>query len=400
MQRLDCTDETLAAAADVSGDYGEYWREREYRPGAPRTRAATLYVHGLRDFGVLPSTVAGWFNRLPESTPHKGLFGVFGHSFPSSTEFEEPDWARADWFDMVGAWFDRYLKGLPTGVEQWPDVQIQDNLGRWRAIDEFPTAGGPPAQLALGPGGQLGATRPEGSTAYQEQLHLGPGGPGQEVVFETAPLAAPLHMTGQPILDLWVVLDRPDAHVAAAIEVIGENGEVMRHSGSDTFPHDPVFFPRAPMATYGARSLRHLEPMERGWFEQEEGVAPPVGRPVHANIRFLPTDLVVPEGAKLRVTISGSVSVEMWFLNRVSHPSGNATGVTVLHDCDHPSVLRFLLPNPGDQLLNVREKDEEGKNLSSTPATIGRNDGGGLAARPVCGEPPRRTSLLRDGTER
>ncbi len=399
-QRLDCTDETVAASGNVSGDYSDYWRDREYRPGAPRTKAATLYVHGLRDFGVQPTTLAGWFDRLPDTTPHKGIFGVFGHAFPSDTGFEEPDWARADWFDMVGAWFDRYLKDLPTGVEQWPAVQVQDNLGQWRAVDEFPTTGGPPGQLALGPSGELGATTPLGPTGYREQLHMGPATPGQQAVFETAPVTAPLHVTGQPILDLWVVLDRPDAHVAAALEVIGPDGQVMRHSGSDFFPHDPVFFPRAAMATYGARSLRHLEPMRRGWFEQEQGVAPPVGQPVHVNVRFLPTDLVVPPGARLRVTISGSVAYQMWFLHRVSHPSGSATGVTVLHDCAHPSALRFLLPSPDEQLLNVREVDEVDQEMSSGGERIGRRDGAGLATAAVCGNAPSRVSLLEDGTER
>ncbi len=196
------------------------------------------------------------------------------------------------------------------------------------------------------------------------------------------------------------MLDRPDAHVAAALEVIGEDGEVMRHSGSESFPHDPVFFPPAPMATYGMRSLRHLEPMRRGWFEQEEPVDPPVGEPIRANIRFFPTDLVVPPGARLRVTVSGSISVEMWFLNRVSHPSGAGPGVTILHDCDHPSSLRFLLPHPGEQLLNVREHQELGEDLSSRPQTIGTRDGAGIATTPVCGERPAKVSLLKDGTER
>lgn len=400
LQRLDCTAKTVTASANLTGDYGDYWREREYRPGAPRTKAATLYVHGLRDFGVMPTTLAGWFDRLPRSTPHKGLFGVFDHAFPHWHDWVEPDWARADWFEMVGAWFDRYLKRLPTGVEQWPDVQVQDNLGQWRAIDEFPTTGGPPGHLALGQDGQLGVTRPRGSTMYMEQVQLWPTLPTQEATFETAPLEHPLHLTGQPILDLWVVLDRPDAHVAAALEVIAEDGEVMRHDGGALPVRDPVMFPQTPMATYGARSLRHLEPMRRGWFEQEQGVDPPVGRPVHVNVRFLPTDLVVPRGARLRVTVSGSVAFEMYMFNRVSHPSGMGTHVTILHDCKHPSFFRFLLPDPNEELLNVRERDEpKKKKLSSRSQRMGWQGGGGLARRPVCGERPQRVSLLRNGTE-
>ncbi|MDP9067135.1 MAG: CocE/NonD family hydrolase [Actinomycetota bacterium] len=400
-ERVECQGHIMRESLNFTGDYTEYWREREYRPGAPKTKAATLYVHGLRDFGVQPITLAGWFNRLPEDTPHKGVFGVWGHEFPDSHGFIEPDWERTDWFDMVAAWFDRYLKGLPTAVEKWPDVQVQDNLGQWRAVEEFPTSGGPPGQLALGPGGKLGVTTPEGSTGYREQLHMGPAAPGQQIVFETAPLNEPLHLSGQPILDLWVVLDRPDAHVTAALEVIGRDGEVMRHQRGDS-PFNPLLAPDPPMATYGARSLQHLEPMQRGWFEQENAVAPPTDRPLQVNVRFLPTDLVVPSGARLRLTISGSVAYSSYIeqlFDRRTLPSGSATQVTVLHDCKHPSALRFLLPDPRDQLLNVREKDERKEPLTSRPLAAGRQDGAGLATKPVCGEQPAKVSLLRDGTE-
>lgn len=83
------------------------------------------------------------------------------------------------------------------------------------------------------------------------------------------------------------------------------------------------------------------------------------------------------------------------------HPSGSATGVTILHDCQHPSALRVLLPSPDDELLNVREKDDRRqKALSSRPDTIGRRDGGELGTAAVSGKRPARVSLLRHGTER
>src|SRR3712207_8090664 len=49
---------------------------------------------------VLDLTIRGWFDRLPGSTPHKGLFGVWDHAEPDGHSVE-PDWQRGDWLAMV-----------------------------------------------------------------------------------------------------------------------------------------------------------------------------------------------------------------------------------------------------------------------------------------------------------
>ena len=71
---------------------------------------------------------------------------------------------------MVTAWYDRWLKGLDTGVEEWPDVQVQDSTGRWRDEPGFPLSGGPAGQLALGRGRRRSATTraPGGATTFSE----------------------------------------------------------------------------------------------------------------------------------------------------------------------------------------------------------------------------------------
>ena len=371
-EKMECQDEVMGESANIDGDYTQYWKDRELRQGAPNVKAATLYVHGLRDFNVQDITVQGWFNRLPKTTPHKGLFGVWNHAFPAAHGSVEPDWVRADWYDMVQAWFERYLKGLDTDVEQWPDVQLQDSTGQWWAVPEYPNTRGPMGQLALGSDGVLGALKPKGETTYTEQVHVGEPRAGQSAVFETPVLKAPLHLTGQPMLDLWVMSDQPDGHVTAKLEILDKNGDVVRHEGSR----------REYAATYGMRSLEHIEPMERGWFEQEAGEPFTTGEAVNVIVRFLPTDLFVPKGGRLRLTISGQLS----YSKGDSQPSGAAANITLLHDCSRTSFLRFRLPAPKSKLLNVMETDEflRRVKLSNEPAAIGRRDGAGLARATVC----------------
>jgi X-Pro dipeptidyl-peptidase len=375
-QKATCQPELMANSLNPTGDVGPYWMAREYRGGASNITAATLMVHGLADFNVQPSALAGFYDRLPRSTPRKGLFGVWNHAFPHSHGQVAPDWARADWFPMVTAWYDRYLKGLDTDVESWPAVQVQASDGSWRAERDFPATGGPVGQLALGPAGTLGVTAPTGSTGYTEGLSTVPTA-GSSVTLTTPPLRAPLHLTGQPVLDLWLTTDRPDGHLAAQIAVLDAEGQPMAHAGNGT-----------KHATFGYRSLQHLQPIRENWFRQSSPTLPAVNTPIRVPVRFLPTDLVVPKGGRLQVTVAGMLSAP-----RISTPSGTAARITLLHDCAHPSALRFLMADPKAPALEVREVDQEGP--LKAPLAKRRVVDGGLASAKVCGKAPERLDAFR-----
>ena len=70
-----------------------------------------------------------------------------------------------------------------------------------------------------------------------------------------------------------------------------------------------------------------------------------------------------------------------------SQTSGVAAPVKILHDCTHPSALRFLMPREDPDLLNVREHDEEHVSANPGPAPV---SDGGVATKPVCGVAPIR----------
>ncbi|TBR17191.1 MAG: hypothetical protein EPO57_09415, partial [Chitinophagaceae bacterium] len=213
--------------------------------------------------------------------------------------------------------------------------------------------------------------RPAGATTYTETV-------GSGVTFETPVLRKPLHLTGQPVLDLWLTTDRPDGHVAAQVTVLGADGEPLVHEGGGAEVH----------ATYGFRSLQHLEPIRENWFRQSAPALPPVGEPIRVQVRMLPTDLVVPVGGRLQVTVAGEASSP-----RRSLPSGTGARITLLHDCEHPSALRFLMADPKAPALEVREVDQEGR--LRAPAPSRRVVDGGLASARICGRPPLRLDAFR-----
>ena len=393
LEKPGCLPGLMLGSTNLSGDYSAFARERDARRGAAGITAAVLMAHGHPDVEVPALMQAGFFERLPASTPRAGVFGVFDHEFPHNHSFQDPpvqpDWERPDWLDMVVAWYDRYLKGLDTGVEDWPVAQVQGLDGQWRAEPEWPITGGPVGQLALAEAGRLGVSTTAGTTTYTEgepeNTETETYAPGTSAVFETEPLPERLQLTGQPVLDLWVSLDRPDAHLAAKLEVLGPDGTEL--------PQGRVV---------GLRSMQHLEPLRENRFQQEQATPAPVGVPVRVPVRFQPTDLVIPKGGRLRLTVAGSVIVfegldqirrgAGLLLQGPSQPSGSATRVTILHDCEHPSALRFEMPRDDPDLLNVREKDEPaGEPLADNrPFEAPVSDGGGIATAPVCGGGPER----------
>lgn len=393
-ERPWCQPEQFLDGLDFSGNLTPFWAAREYRPGVPKIRAATLTVHGLADWNVRPVALAGYNDRFARGVPHKAILGIWGHEAPSDGTLI-PQWARADWEDTQLAWFDRWLKRLPTGVERWPDVQVQDTTGQWRAEPDFPTTGGPAAHLALDAGGDLGVTRPSGVTSFDQMSALNYastsvftyepvplGAPeAAKVVFDpvepqpgiamftTRPLAGPLHLTGHPVLDLWVRLSEPDAHIAVLVRALDKSGTPVPHSFN-----------------FGLRSARHLDPIHNGRFTQASDKDPPVGEPVLVPVRLHPTSMTVPTGGRLEITVAGSVEG--------FERSGSNADVEILHDCAHPSRLKFLLPRHDGRLINVRENDERDKPMASAFEAPGPQDADGLATAAVCGRLPDRDDIL------
>ena len=370
-ERVSCIPSIMAGSADQSGNMTPFWQDRDHRVGAAKTTAAVLLYHGHRDEIDREIALAGYVDRLPATTPKKLVIGAFAHAFPDDVRGQTP-WGRTDWDAMKLAWLDRWVKGdTSAGVEEWPAVQVQDNTGQWRAEPDWPRAGGPDAGLDLSTGGVLGATSPSGSSSFIEGAFTeGPNGKaarGDErgrLIFSTPPLAGPLHVTGQLVLDMWVQLDRPDAHIAARLNGVTADGTAV---------------PRAE--TMGFRSMQHLDPLVDGRFAQTEAKLPPTGVPIRVQLRFDPTSMVIPQGGRLQLTIAGSLAPNTL---TASQPSGLFTNVTVLHDCVHRSTLRFqTLPQQPD-LLNVAEIGENTP-LSATPVPAQSSDGEGLASSAVCG---------------
>ena len=380
-ERVSCIPGITVGSADTSGNMTPFWQDRDMRPGAEKTTAATLIYHGHRDEIDREIALAGYFDRLPKKTPKALVSGTWAHAYPDDVRGQTP-WGRDDWEAMKLQWFDRYVKGDDRAdTDDWPVAQIQDETGQWRAEKDWPGTKGPDGALALSAGGVLGSRTPTGSSTFVEGASTeGPSGKaargsaeGREV-FLTPALDGPLHVTGQPVLDAWIQLDRPDAHIAARLETLDASGARTTYG-----------------ETMGFRSMQHLDPLVDGRFAQTEAKLPPIGTPIRVRLRFDPASLVVPEGGRLRLTIAGSLAPNTL---TPSQPSGLGTNVTILHDCEHPSVLRFQTVGDDPDLLDVREIGEGGP-LGDEPVAPAATDGAGLASQRACATKKRKRKRAR-----
>lgn len=357
--RTDCVagNHTAAKEYDETGSYSGFWAERDIKPEAPNITTPVLLTRGIADGNVVNSTMDGFFDRLPKTTPHKLLIGQWGHGAPHNAPEK---YRRTDWLDMVTAWFDQFLKGRDLDVEDWPQVQVQDVDGGWREERHWPDQVGSPAQLALSPAG-LTMTPELGPIIYNETDS--DASTAAVLVYEV-PEGETLHLTGQPVADLFVSTSANDGHVAVTLQA--------QDKGED---HPPL-----GTIAYGARSLRHLKPIEDGIYTQSQIGRFTPGDRLHVAVRLTETDLVVPGGGRLVMTISG------WTMNTATplSPSGTTGEVSVLTGCDTPSMLRFEVVKHSAKPLQLQGQ------TSPSPVLIG--DGGGTTGE-ICGESPIRPEL-------
>jgi uncharacterized protein len=119
---------------------GPFWRDR-VRPLSEIT-VPTFLIGGLQD---------GYRDNVPDmlmqsKAPMKAIVGPWNHSFPNDADFGP----RMEWRDQAVRWFDHWLKGRDTGVENdprlviymqhWhpPDPNLTEVPGEWRREDAWP----------------------------------------------------------------------------------------------------------------------------------------------------------------------------------------------------------------------------------------------------------------------
>lgn len=268
------------------------------------------YLQAIRDAGI---ATYFWSNLKDEPTAQmilaaanfdgKLLVGPGSHCVPP------PD------FDLGGEvlrFFDHHLKGSDNGIDREPRntwwVEQAPGGGYWQRSDELPGAAAQRQQWYLGlAGAGVLQTAPtsEATTQFAVDYEVGNDeyfafwvepqdahGP----VFTSAPLAAPLHIEGYPVLKLRVAADRADVNVFGYLEEIDAAGKVE------------VLATGRLAASYRAIAEAPYENLGLPWHPGRAADHQPLvpGAAVDLEFALLPVSRIVPAGHRLRVTVTGA----------------------------------------------------------------------------------------------
>ena len=114
-----------------TGDYNQFWHDRNYLLNAHKVQAEVIFTHGSQDWNVKPLHVYQMFHALP-SHINKHLF------FHHGAHVYMNNWQSIDFRESMNALLSKKLLGLDSGY-QLPTVIWQDNIApqRWQDLDNF-----------------------------------------------------------------------------------------------------------------------------------------------------------------------------------------------------------------------------------------------------------------------
>ena len=298
----------------ASGDYNDFWRQRDLLTRIKKVRAAVLMAHAFNDWNVVPEHSVRIYEALKGRVPLRAYFHQGGHGGNPPLE-------------MMNRWFTRYLYGIQNGVEREPKAWIvrensrdsdgpvsggAQTAGRGRGATPAPTAypdypnpaartvelrpsagGGRTGQLTLGSGRKPGAEKLVDNVEFSGPVLAAAAASPHRLLYSTAELAQPLHVSGTPRIKVRLASNRAAANLSVWLVVLpwteGPIGpaNVITRGWADPQNH---------------RSLRkggNYDSRDRG-----EPLVP--GRFYDVTFDLQPDDQVIPAGKRIGLMIFSS----------------------------------------------------------------------------------------------
>ena len=125
----------------LEGQYSDgtstFWMDRDYTRMDVDTETSIMLIHGLNDYNVRTTQLASTLDMFKDAgVTMKVFLHQGGHQTPAS--YFVFNLGDDDSMTAINKWLSHYLFGQDTGVEEWPDIQVQSNLdGTWSAYDSL-----------------------------------------------------------------------------------------------------------------------------------------------------------------------------------------------------------------------------------------------------------------------
>lgn len=271
-----------------TGDWNEFWARRDYWLKLDGIKAATLLVHGLNDWNVMPSHSVHVYQELKKRGVPTALYlHQGGHGGGPNDE-------------LMNRWFTRFLYGIENGVENGPKAfVVREDSARTAAIPfaDYPNPAAQTVRFTLGKGGNgIGTLGTGASSSGLEKLvdnvdssgaalARAPQSP-HRLIYATPELTAPVHISGTARVKLRMSSSKPATNLSVWLVAL------------------PWTDPPRGQQNFSVITRGWADPQNRNSLEKGEPLEP--GEFYDVEFDLEPDDQVIPAGKRIALMIFGS----------------------------------------------------------------------------------------------
>ncbi|MFF1293401.1 MULTISPECIES: Xaa-Pro dipeptidyl-peptidase [unclassified Streptomyces] len=326
--KCDAVQQKIVDGAPRTGDWTDFWTERDYLKDASKVKASVFAIHGQQDLNVRMKHLGQWWDAL-------GRQGVERKIWLSQTGHVDPfDFRRAEWVDTLRRWFDHELLGYDNGIDREPMADIERHPDQWVTSKTWPPRGTSTATLRPAQGAQpgvgtLGLARDRGTETFTDDPALSETdwsaridtSTPEKAGFTTGALTKDLRLAGSSKVTVTATPTTSTAHLSAVLVDLGPAtirdyataGEGIttltdRTCWGASTAGDSACFKQTQAKTADV----DYEVVSRGWADlgtyadPGKGVPLTPGRAYTITLDLAATDHVVPAGHRLALIVAGT----------------------------------------------------------------------------------------------
>jgi X-Pro dipeptidyl-peptidase len=206
-----------------TGDYSDFWEERDLMNYMKNFRAAVLMAHGFNDWNVMISHSARFIDVLEKKgVPLQIYFHQGGHGGPPPQS-------------MMNKWFTRYLFGVQNNVEGDPKAWIvreNDDRQKPTPYSDYPNPDARPVKFYLKAGAPklgslvLAKVPDQGTETLTDDVSFNGSelaqaeSSGNRLLFLTESLKEPVHISGTPSITIRASSDKPAVNLSVWLVIL------------------------------------------------------------------------------------------------------------------------------------------------------------------------------------
>jgi X-Pro dipeptidyl-peptidase len=323
--RSDCdhwAERTVKRQDYRTGDYNDFWHDREFLARADSVDAAVLHSQGLSDPIVTPNNPVDWYETLDAAdVPVKLWLHQGDHRDPDSNA----------WSDLLDRWLAYWLKGEDNGVMDEEPVTVEhshemDDEGPVDTYDTWPVPDAEPTPVGFAPDGTTVGTvtaTNDGGAATTESFVDDAATAAADLVeasesanrlrYESPPLGRPLRLSGRVVPDLALSFDEPTVVSVALVAYEPDVARILTRGWVDPLNRPRYTDYDSPVAY--KQSLRSSAPIDEG-------------ERVRVEFPLQAVDTVAPEGSRIGLVVYGADE------RFTVHPPGDSTVSLSLADSE------------------------------------------------------------------